>query len=436
MPFNSMPPTNELRQKEIVLPNMTELDLVRHFNELARKSVGVDTLFYPLGSCTMKYNPKCADLVAATPSFLRTHPLSPPELVEGNLQVMEELKSELLRITGMDGCTLAPNAGAQGEFVGIQMIIAYHKARGEGKRTEVLIPDHAHGTNPATVKMAGLTPITIRSRPDGDLDLDHLREHLSDKTAALMLTNPSTLGLFSPSILAITKLLHEAGGQLYYDGANMNAILEIARPGDMGFDVMHLNLHKTFATPHGGGGPGSGPVLCKKHLIPYIPSQIASFWGNFSVLLRAYLYIKILGRKGLRRVAEKAVLNANYLKSELDALYSVPFPQACMHEFVLQADNYLGSGVRAYDIAKRLLDYRIHAPTVYFPQDVKEALLIEPTECESKETLDHFVAVMRKIVEEIKQDPELVKTAPHTCPVTRLDEVVAAKQLKLTDLSS
>jgi len=427
------PPEETLRKEELKIPEFSELDLVRHFNTLSRKSVGVDTLFYPLGSCTMKYNPKCADQAAANVDFLRTHPLSPKELVAGNLQILDELQKELLHITGMEGCTLAPNAGAQGEFVGIQMILAYHRARGETKRLEVLIPDHAHGTNPATVKMAGLIPITIASRADGDLDLEELQKHLSEKTAALMLTNPSTLGLFSPNILRITEMVHQAGGQLYYDGANMNPILEIARPGDMGFDVMHLNLHKTFATPHGGGGPGAGPVLCKAHLIPYIPSQIASFHGNFMVLLRAYLYIKLLGRAGLRRVAEKSVLNANYLKEQLDALFTVPYPQPCMHEFVLQADNYLEKGIRALDIAKRMLDYGIHAPTVYFPQDVKEALLIEPTECESKETLDYFVQVMRKIVEEIKTDPTVVKTAPHTLSVTRLDEVRAARNLKLTD---
>jgi glycine dehydrogenase subunit 2 len=443
------PPKELLRESPLPLPEISEIDLTRHFSWLASRNMGIDTHFYPLGSCTMKLNPRVNELCASLKGFTQTHPLAPDALVQGNLQLIAEFLEFLCDICGMTAGTLLPNAGAQGEFVGIQMIAAYHAERGDTKRTEILIPDNAHGTNPATAAMAGYTIRSIRTDDRGDLDTDHLKELLSDKTAGLMMTNPNTLGLFSPKILEIAAAIHSHGGLLYYDGANLNPILNIVRPGDMGFDVMHLNLHKTFSTPHGGGGPGSGPVLCNDKLKPFLPvprierlpdghfatcwedprsiGAIASFHGNFAIYLRAYLYAKLHGHYGLRRIGEIAVLNANYLKKHIGAYLTVPYGQPCMHEFVVQADNYLDKGIKALDIAKRLLDYNVHAPTVYFPLIVKECLLIEPTESESKATLDHFIECVHKIVEEIKTQPELVKTAPHTKPVSRLDEVGAAK---------
>lgn len=448
------PPKHLLRQHPLPLPEISEMDLTRHFSQLARKNMGIDTNFYPLGSCTMKLNPRVNEWCANLPGFTRTHPLAPDASVQGNLEIICELLDLLCAICGMNAGSVVPNAGAQGEYTGIRMISAYHQKRGDSKRTEILIPDNAHGTNPATAGMAGFKTISIRTNAQGDMDLDHLRCMVSERTAGLMLTNPNTLGLFSPVIVEIAKIVHQHGGLLYYDGANLNPILNLARPGDMGFDVMHLNLHKTFSTPHGGGGPGSGPVLCNQKLKPFLPlprvekneemlgqkpsyriiwedldsiGQIATFHGNFSIYLRAYLYIKLHGHYGLRRIAEQSVLNANYLKKRLEKLFTIPFPQPCMHEFVVQADNYLDQGVRALDIAKRLLDYGIHAPTIYFPLIIKECMLIEPTESESKATLDLFVRVMEKIVGEIHTDPNLVKTAPHTLSVTRLDEVLAAK---------
>lgn len=408
--------------------------------------MGIDTNFYPLGSCTMKLNPRACEQVAAMPSFARSHPMAPDDLVQGNLQIGWELIETLCAICGMESGSLAPNAGAHGEYTGIAMIRAYHN---DSRRCEVLVPDNAHGTNPATAAMAGYNTKTVRTTSSGDLDLDHLDSLLSERTAALMLTNPSTLGLFSSQIEEIAKRVHKQGALLYYDGANLNAILNVVRPGDMGFDVVHLNLHKTFSTPHGGGGPGAGPVLCKSHLTPFLPmprivraregyqrewksgqsiGMVSAFGGNFGIYLRAYLYCLLHGHYGLRKVAEHAVLNANYLKQALSRSFTIPFPQPCMHEFVVQADNYLTQGVRALDIAKRLLDYGIHAPTVYFPLIVKECMLIEPTECESKATLDNFIEVMGRIVDEIHRSPELVKGAPYTLGCRRLDEVRAAKQ--------
>lgn len=442
------PEPSLLRQSEILLPEISELDLTRHFCELASKNMGIDTHFYPLGSCTMKFNPRINEYAANLPSFTRTHPLAPDASVQGNLKIIHELIEALCSMTGMHSGTLLPNAGSQGEFTGLRMIKAYHQSKGDGQRTQIIIPGSAHGTNPATATLAGYEAIPIHNDAKGEIDLDELKSLLSEKTAGMMLTNPSTLGLFLPAIVEIAELVHESGGLLYYDGANLNPILNVVSPGQMGFDVMHINLHKTFSTPHGGGGPGSGPVLCNERLTPFLPlprvaekngiyeiiwndaasiGQISSFHGNFSIYLRAYLYIKLHGHFGLRRVAAMSTLNANYLKAKLKKYFTIPYPQPCMHEFVVQADNYLEQGVRALDIAKRLLDYGVHAPTIYFPQMVKECMLIEPTETESKATLDRFVEVIDKIVQEIQSNPEIVRSAPHSTPVSRLDEVSAAK---------
>lgn len=444
-----LPPTELCRKEEIALPEVSELDLTRHFTGLAQKNMGIDANFYPLGSCTMKLNPRVNEWAAAIPGFTRTHPLAPAESVQGNLQIIDETISLLGELCAMEFGTLNPNAGAQGEFVGIKMIAAYHHSQGDDKRNELLIPDSAHGTNPATAVMAGYKTVPIPTDKNGDVDLEKLKSACSERTAGLMLTNPNTLGLFSPVITEIAEIVHSAGGLLYYDGANLNPMLAVVKPGDMGFDVMHINLHKTFSTPHGGGGPGSGPVLCKELLRPFLPTprvyqeqgvyaiewknetsigQISSFFGNFAIYLRAYLYLKLHGMYGLRRIAEVAVLNANYLKVKLGSLFTIPYSQPCMHEFVVQADNYLDSGVKAQNIAKRMLDYGIHAPTIYFPLIIKECMLIEPTETESLDTLDRFLEIMEKIVDEVKNDAEIVTQAPHTLPVTRLDEVRAAKQ--------
>lgn len=445
---NFSPPTELLRDGLPPLPEISEIDLTRHFNALAERNVGVDTQFYPLGSCTMKLNPRINEQAAALPGFTRTHPLAPEETVQGNLQLIDELINDLCAFCGMASGTVVPNAGAQGEFTGLRMIQAYHKHRNDPDRNEILVPDDAHGTNPASAAMAGFKTIAIPTDSSGDLDIAYLKKAVSKRTAGLMLTNPNTLGLFSNKITEIAEIVHHAGGLLYYDGANLNAILNVTKPGDMGFDVMHINLHKTFSTPHGGGGPGSGPVLCQEKLKPFLPvprvikendhyhlqweaetsiGHMATFHGNFGICLRAYLYIKLHGQWGLRKIAEQAVLNANYLKKRLEKFFTIPFKKPCMHEFVVQADNYLDQGIRAYDIAKRMLDYQVHAPTVYFPLIIKECFLIEPTESESKRTLDQFVAIIEAIVNEIKTSPELVKSAPHTKPVSRLDEVMAAK---------
>ncbi len=442
------PPENLLRKEALPLPEVSEMNLTRHFSQLAHKNVGIDNLFYPLGSCTMKLNPRVNEWAAQLTGFTRTHPYAPEETVQGSLSLIHDLISKLCEISGMTAGTLVPNAGAQGEFVGIKMIAAYHRQRDDLQRTEVLIPDNAHGTNPATAAMVGYKVITIKSDASGDISMEDLKQHLSNKTAALMLTNPNTLGLFSSRITEITDLIHKCGGLLYYDGANLNPLLNIARPGDMGFDVMHINLHKTFSTPHGGGGPGSGPVLCNDKLKSFLPvpcveklgdrfrvlwdcddsiGQVASFYGNFGIYLRAYLYTILHGHYGLQKVAEMAVLNANYLKKKISELLTVPYAQPCMHEFVVQADNFLSLGIRALDIAKRLLDFGVYAPTVYFPLIIKECMLIEPTECESKDTLDAFVEILRTIVKEIQADPAFVKAAPHQQVVHRLDDTYAAK---------
>lgn len=440
------PPKQLLRQHELKLPEISEIDITRHFSNLAHDNFSIDTNFYPLGSCTMKLNPKVNDLAASLPGFLRTHPLAPVESVQGNLELIFELVSLLCQITGMSAGSLLPNAGAQGEFIGARLIWAYHQSRGELHRNEMLIPDSAHGTNPATASLSGYKVVPVKTNLSGDIDLEDLRKQVSDRCAGLMLTNPNTLGLFSPAIIEISEIIHKAGGLMYCDGANMNAILNVARPAEMGFDVMHLNLHKTFSTPHGGGGPGAGPVLCNDKLKPLLPlprvekgyhvvwndkksiGQIASFYGNFLVYMRAFLYIKLHGHYGLRKIAEQAVLNANYLKILLADLLTIPFSQHCMHEFVAQADRHLDKGIRALDIAKRLLDYGIHPPTIYFPLTIKECMLIEPTESESKFTLDFFAETMQKIEKEILENPEIIKTAPQSLSVTRLNEVQAAKQ--------
>jgi len=442
------PDENTLRQSPLPLPEVSELNLTRHFIELSRKNIGIDNCPILLGSCTMKLNPRVNELVASFPSFTKTHPLAPVETVQGNLTLIYDLIHRLCQLTGMTDGTLTPCAGAQGEFVGLAMIKKYQKEKGEGDRNEVLVPDSAHGTNPATAHLAGYKVVSVRSDETGDISLDDLKNKLSDKTAALMLTNPNTLGLFSPSILIISKLVHEVGGLLYYDGANLNAIATIAYPAEMGFDVMHLNLHKTFSTPHGGGGPGSGPVLCTKRLSPYLPGpkvikkgdhfdiewkqetsigQVVPFFGNFLITLRAYLYLLLHGEKGLRRISEGAVLNANYLKKRLSDLFTIPFRGPCMHEFVIQGDRFLDRGIRAFDIAKRLLDFGIHSPTMYFPLIIKEALLIEPTESESKKSLDHIAEIFASVVKECLERPEVVKEAPHTTTLSRLDEVRAVK---------
>jgi glycine dehydrogenase subunit 2 len=423
--------------------------VVRHYTALSHRNYSVDEGFYPLGSCTMKYNPKLNEEMARLPGFAELHPYQPEEDVQGALALMYELQRDLAAITGMDAVTLQPSAGAAGELTGILIAKAYHRSRGDMARTQVIVPDSAHGTNPATAAMAGFEVLHVASDDRGGVDVAELRRLLSEKTAALMLTNPNTLGVFDEHIVEIARLTHEAGGLVYYDGANLNAILGVARPGDMGFDIVHLNLHKTFSTPHGGGGPGSGPVGVKAFLADFLPvpvvrkegdryhlaydlphtiGQMRSFYGNFGVLVRAYTYIHGLGRDGLRGVAEDAVLNANYLLARLRDVFHVPYDRLVKHEFVVSPPKELhAGGVRTLDIAKRLLDYGLHPPTVYFPLIVEEAMMIEPTETETKEALDRFADTLLAIVREAETDPERVRTAPHDTVVRRLDEAGAAR---------
>ena len=437
-----------LRKIDARLPEVSELDVVRHFTELSNRNFGVDTGFYPLGSCTMKYNPKINEKVASFEGFTDLHPHQPAESVQGALELMYNLEKYLAEITGMDYISLQPSAGAQGEMTGLMVIKAYHDERGDKARTKIMIPDSAHGTNPASAAVAGFDIVHLKSNKNGLVDVDELR-HLSGKdTAGLMLTNPNTLGLFEKDIIEIAKIIHSCGGLLYYDGANANAILGQIRPGDMGFDVVHLNLHKTFATPHGGGGPGAGPIGVKKKLHAFLPvpwiekrgskynfnyekthsiGKVKSLYGNFLVLVRAYAYIRTMGKEGLKQVSENAVLNANYMLSRLKDTYEVPFGDRCMHEFVISGEKQKKMGANTLSIAKRLLDYGYHPPTIYFPLVVKEAMMIEPTETESKETLDDFVDVLLKINDEIEENPEMVNTAPHTTIVRHLDEVHAAR---------
>lgn len=453
VPVDRLIPVDLLRQREPLLPEVSEVDVVRHFTRLSTFNHGVDTGFYPLGSCTMKYNPKVNEMLARLSGFTDLHPYQPESLTQGALQLIAELQEDLCELTGMDGFTLQPAAGAHGEMTGILIIRAYHDHRQDKKRSKVIVPDSAHGTNPATAAMAGYEIIQVPSNNRGGVDLEELKKVLNDEVAALMLTNPNTVGLFDENILEITKLVHDVGGLLYYDGANTNAVMGIARPGDMGFDVVHLNLHKTFSTPHGGGGPGSGPVGVKDFLIPFLPKPIVirsedgsfalkadmplsigrvrSFYANFSVLVKAYAYIRSLGGEGLKAASENAVLNANYLMSILKEHYFLPYNRVCKHEFVITSKNLKSLGVHTLDIAKRLLDYGYHPPTIYFPIIVEEAMMIEPTETESIETLDEFAQALIKIAEEAQSDPELVKNAPHTTLVTRLDEVGAVRKPNL-----
>lgn len=450
-------PQGLIRSDAPELPELSELEVVRHVVGLCRRQVGVDSTFYPLGSCTMKYNPKINEAVASSPGFAGLHPLQPDETTQGTLEALYELERGLAEVTGMDEVTLNPLAGAHGEFTGIMLVRAYHDDRNDTKRKKVLVPTAAHGTNPASVAMCGYELVPIAETEEGGVDLDSLDKALGDDVAALMLTNPSTLGLFETQIQTISKKVHDAGGLLYYDGANLNAIMGVARPGDMGFDIVHINVHKTFSTPHGGGGPGAGPVGVKEILKPYLPipfvtkrdgdggptfalasdrpktlGRIGGFHGNANVLVRAYTYFRKLGRDGIPWAAKHAVLNAAYLLARLQKTYRRPLAQPCMHEFIIQpTDEMLEKGVRTLHIAKRLIDHGFHPPTIYFPLVVKEAMMVEPTETESKTTLDQFCEVMEQIAEEAVQDPETVINAPHSAAVARVDETRAARELDL-----
>ncbi|MGB9800575.1 MAG: aminomethyl-transferring glycine dehydrogenase subunit GcvPB, partial [Thermanaerothrix sp.] len=447
-----------LVRKDLPLPELAEVDVVRHFVRLSQKNYAVDYGLYPLGSCTMKYNPKINEDMARLPGFALAHPLQPIDTVQGSLALMYELQELLKEITGMGAVSLQPAAGAHGELTGVLIIRAYHKSRGDTKRTKILIPDSAHGTNPASSAMSGYEVVQLPSDKRGNVDLEALKAACDDTVAGLMLTNPNTLGLFEENVLEVTRIVHEAGGLVYGDGANLNALLGIARPGDMGFDILHLNLHKTFSTPHGGGGPGSGPVAVTEALAEFLPGPIVTileegtdevpplygfkmpsrsigrvkaFHGHFGMMVRAYTYIMMHGAEGLRKVAEHAVLNANYLLARLRHVYKVPYDRICKHEFVAEGVWDDAPDIHALDIAKRLIDYDFHPPTNYFPLIVREALMIEPTETESKQTLDKFADALIKIAEEAHTQPELLKSAPHNTPVGRLDEVKAAKELVL-----
>ena len=435
------------REVKLHLPELSEGELSRHYTELAKKSHGVNDGFYPLGSCTMKYNPRVNEVAAGLEGFTDIHPLQPTETVQGCLEVLKTLESYLCEIAGMKRMTFQPAAGAHGEFTGLLLIKAYHKSRGDEKRKKIIVPDSAHGTNPASAAMAGFSVVSIPSGPDGCVDIEKLKEIAGDDVAGLMLTNPNTVGLFDKNILEITKIIHDCGGLCYYDGANLNAVMGTVRPGDMGFDVIHLNLHKTFSTPHGGGGPGSGPVGCKEFLVPFLPSilvegedklvavkekdsigEMKNFYGNFLVVVRALAYVMTLGKEGIPEASKNAVLNANYMMNKLKDLYTMAYDEVCMHEFVMSlADLKKQTGVSAMDIAKGLLDFEIHPPTMYFPLIVDEALMVEPTETESKETMDKAIAVFRKLYETAGENAESLHNAPMTTPVTRMDEVGAAR---------
>ncbi len=448
----------DLLRDDLDLPEVSEMDVVRHFVRLSQLNHSIDTGFYPLGSCTMKYNPKLNEDMARLAGFARIHPLQDPTTVQGGLALMFQLQHWLAEISGMAGVSLQPAAGAQGEFAGILMIRAYHVANGEAHRTRIIVPDSAHGTNPATTAMAGLDVVEVPSDANGDVDLDKLRAVCGDDVAGMMITVPNTLGVFERHIKDIVDIVHGCGGLVYMDGANMNAMLGIAKPADLGFDVMHYNLHKTFSTPHGGGGPGSGPVAVNDKLLPFLPGPIVTvleegdddvpplyglampeqsigplkaFWGNFGMMVRAFSYISIYGAAGLRSVTDHAVLNANYIRAALKGVFPMPFDRICGHEFVCEGHWPDAEGVHALDVSKRLMDYNIHPPTNYFPLIVPEALLIEPTETESKEACDTFIAAMKAIAQEAKEHPDLLHDAPHTTPVGRVDDVRAAKELIL-----
>ncbi len=449
VPLENLIPDHLLSKNEVQLPEVSEVDVVRHYTLLSNKNYGVDTGFYPLGSCTMKYNPKINEDVSSFCKFTNLHPYQPEDTVKGALALMYELDRMLSEIGGMARVTLQPAAGAHGEMTGLMIIKAYHEKKGESKRTKIIVPDSAHGTNPASAGVAGFEIIEVKSDINGTVCMKNLKEVLNDEVAGMMLTNPNTLGLFEGNIKEISDLVHKAGGLMYCDGANMNAIMGISRPGDMGFDVIHYNLHKTFSSPHGGGGPGGGPVGVKEDLVEFLPvpviektetgyvfdydrpysiGKIKSFYGNFGVIIRAYAYILAMGRDGLKTASKKAVLNANYLMERLKENYRLPIDRMCMHEFVLGGLIDAAGDVVTLDIAKRLLDYGYHPPTIYFPLIISEAMMIEPTETESKETLDEFADAMNSIAEEAKNDPKLLKEAPHSTPVGRIDEALAARK--------
>jgi len=469
LPELDVPPADipaKLCREDLPLPEVSEVDVVRHFVRLSRMNYGVDLGIYPLGSCTMKYNPKVNEVAARLPGFVYTHPYQPEDQVQGNLQLMWELQEMLKAISGFAGVSLQPAAGAHGELTGILIMRAYLHDQGETQRDTILIPDSAHGTNPASTAMAGFKVVEIKSDERGNVDLEHLKANLNDRVVGLMLTNPNTLGLFDEHVCEVSRLVHEAGGLMYGDGANMNAMLGIVRPADLGIDVMHFNLHKTFSTPHGGGGPGSGPVGVVEKLVPYLPGPIVdiqvvgeeehaghvhedeeemvevffrlvmpaksigrvkTFYGQFGVMIKAYTYIRMLGAEGLRRVAENAVINANYLMAKVKKVYPLPYDRLCKHEFVVEGKFKDAPDIHALDISKRLIDYGVHPPTNYFPLIVPEALMIEPTETESLESLDYFADALLRIAEEAKTNPELLHEAPHNTPVSRLDEVGAAR---------
>ncbi len=438
-----------IRKNEPDLPEVSELQIMRHYTAMSKRNHGVDSGFYPLGSCTMKYNPKMNEDVARLTGFSHIHPYQAPETVQGALGLMYDLQTTLAEITGMDTVTLQPAAGAHGEWTGLMMIRAFHEGNGDYQRTKVIVPDSAHGTNPASATVAGFEAVTVKTNERGLVDIEDLKRVVDEKTAALMLTNPNTLGLFEEDIVEMAEIIHAAGGKLYYDGANLNAIMSYARPGDMGFDVVHLNLHKTFTGPHGGGGPGSGPVGVTAEFEPFLPAPILTkredlfvfdedrpqsigrvkpYYGNFGINVRAYTYIRTMGAEGLRKVSEYAVLNANYMMRRLQEAFDLPYDHHCKHEFILSGKRQKKLGVRTLDMAKRLLDFGYHPPTIYFPINVEEAMMVEPTETESKETLDEFVDAMIQIANEAKEDPERVQNAPHTTIVSRMDETTAARK--------
>ena len=443
----------ELKRADLPLPDVSEVQVVRHFTRLSQLNFSVDTHFYPLGSCTMKYNPKVNDWAAGLTGFTQIHPYQPENTVQGALEMMYHLQTMLGEIAGLPAVTLQPSAGAHGELTGLLVIMAYHRARGDTKRKRVLVPDSAHGTNPATAAMVGCSVTSFHTDSEGDLDFDLLKDQMDDTVAALMITNPNTLGLFEKEILEVTELVHQWGGFVYCDGANMNAMLGIARPGDLGCDVLHYNLHKTFTVPHGGGGPGAGGTAVRDTLAPFLPAplvarrdgpngpeyyldydrpqsigRVRAFYGNFGNAVRGYSYLRSMGATGVREVSENAVLNANYIRVSLADVFDLPYDRICKHEAVFSGRRQARLGVRTLDIAKRLIDHGIHPPTVYFPLIVEEALMIEPTETETLETLDHFVATMKRIAREAEETPELVKEAPHTTPISRPDDVAAARK--------
>lgn len=447
----SLLPKELLRQEKPILPEVSELDAMRHFTQLGEKNFCIEKGFYPLGSCTMKYNPKVNEFSAGLDGFLNIHPNMPEVNVQGALELMYGLQEQLKSLTGMDAITLQPAAGAHGELAGMLMVKQYFEKLGQN-RTKVIVPDSAHGTNPATARMCGFKIVEIKSNDKGQVDIEALKDALDEDVAAIMMTNPNTLGIFEEDILEISKAVHANGSLLYYDGANLNAVMGITNPAKMGFDIVHLNLHKTFSTPHGGGGPGSGPVGVVDRLKEFLPAPIVDFdgekyfrnydlkdsigslkcfYGNFNVMVRAYTYILMMGRDGLKHATEDAVLNANYLKEKLKNMYELPYDLTCMHEFVLSGDRQKEDGVSTINIAKRLIDYGVHPPTVYFPLIVSEAIMIEPTETENKEALDNFIEIMKKIATEVKENPDLVLNAPVKPPVLKVDETYAARNLNL-----